>query len=277
MNGSVLFEGSPLLSGSLNVNTGGNIEPLEIEINENGSRTITPPSGVDGYAPITIETNVPIPQPVLESIEITQNGIYTPPSGVDGYSNINVDVPEPVLDSISLTANGIYTPPSGVDGFSNVNVNVPNPIVLSNNGFFTLLNENTNVNGYVQTTPEVFSTTWNGGANIGHCLLGNIPTSGYNKFKFSVENVGDNYQHRNNNTNISFDLGFIVTNTKQTYYPQMASIDPSIVVAMKHYSGIDLYNHSLDDFIDLSEYSGNYYLNMCMYGYELTNVKLELE
>lgn len=276
MQGGVNYNGSTLLSGSINVNAGGNIQPLNVEITENGERTITPPAGVDGYAPINIVTNVPQVVPVLETLNVSQNGRYVPPEGVAGFDEVNVNVLHP-LDTLSVTENGSYEPPTGVYGFSNVNVNVPQPIVLSNNGFFTLLNENTNVNGYVQTTPEVFSTTWNGGANIGHCLLGNIPISGYNKFKFSVENVGDNYQHRNNNTNISFDLGFIVTNTRQTYYPQMASINPNIVVAMKHYSGIDLYNHSLDDFIDLSEYSGNYYLNMCMYGYELTNVLLTLE
>lgn len=126
MNGSVLFEGNPLLSGSLNVNSGGNIEPLEIEINENGTREITPPSGVDGYAPITIETDVPQIVPILETLNVTQNGRYEPPEGVAGFDEVNVEVLHP-LDTLNVTENGSYEPPTGVYGFSNVNVNVPIP------------------------------------------------------------------------------------------------------------------------------------------------------
>lgn len=140
MNGSVLFEGNPILSGSLNVNTGGNIEPLEVEINENGTREITPPSGVDGYAPITIETNVPQIEPVLETLNVTQNGRYEPPSGVAGFDEVNVEVLHP-LDTLSVTENGSYEPPTGVYGFSNVLVNVPTPTLetlnITQNGSYT--------------------------------------------------------------------------------------------------------------------------------------------
>ena len=142
MNGSVLFEGSQLLSGSLNVNTGGNIEPLEIEINENGTREITPPSGVDGYAPITIETIVPQIAPILETLNVTQNGRYEPPEGVAGFDEVNVEVLHP-LDTLNVTENGSYEPPTGVYGFSHVNVNVPTPtpvyrkLLVNENGTYT--------------------------------------------------------------------------------------------------------------------------------------------
>ena len=142
MNGSVTYEGSQLLSGAINVNTGGNIEPLEIEINENGTREITPPSGVDGYAPITIETNVPQIVPVLETLNVTQNGRYEPPSGVAGFDEVNVEVLHP-LDTLTVTENGSYEPPTGVYGFSNVNVNVPIPtpviqsLNVTQNGIYT--------------------------------------------------------------------------------------------------------------------------------------------
>lgn len=162
MNGSVLFEGNPILSGSLNVNTGGNIEPLEVEINENGTREITPPSGVDGYAPITIETNVPQVEPVLETLNVTQNGRYKPPSGVAGFDEVNVEVLHP-LDTLSVTENGSYEPPTGVYGFSNVNVNVPippspvlNTLNVSTNGTYT---PPSGVDGYDEVVVNVPSSS----------------------------------------------------------------------------------------------------------------------
>jgi hypothetical protein len=126
MQGGVNYNGNTLLTGGINVNTTGNIQALNVQVTENGERTITPPEGVDGYAPITIDTNVPIPEPVLDTLNVTSNGTYTPPSGVDGYDEVNVSVPtpEPVLDTLNVTSNGIYTPPSGVDGYDEVNVSV---------------------------------------------------------------------------------------------------------------------------------------------------------
>lgn len=62
--------------------------------------------------------------PVLESLEVYDNGEYTPDEGVDGFDHVNVQVPEPVLETLTVTANGTYTPEEGVDGFDEVEVNV---------------------------------------------------------------------------------------------------------------------------------------------------------
>lgn len=319
MNGSVTYEGSTLLSGAINVNAGGNIEALNVQVTENGTRTIEASSGVDGYSPITIETNVPIPEPELDSITITENGTYTPPSGTDGYDEITVnvpsdtpniqsltttiasngittihasdvncdgfdpvtirtEVPEPVLTSKTITANGTYTPESGTDGYDEVVVNVPvNKNYLSRFGLFQLNNENTAVNGLVQTTLDSFNTTWNGQPYIGFCALGTIPLSGFNRFSFEVGEVGNNYQHANNNTNRNFNLAFVVTNIKLSDFPQIVQLDSNNnILAIKEYSGIDYYGESINDFIDLSNISGNYYINVLMFGYELTNVKFDI-
>lgn len=156
MNGSVLFEGNPLLSGSLNVNSGGHIEPLEIEINENGTRTITPPSGVDGYAPITIDTVVPQIAPILETLNVTQNGRYEPPEGVAGFDGVNVNVAQyvPVIEQLDypITANGTYhiAKPENVDGFYpvNITVNVPSGVAVNT------VAKNLNIGGSVYTTVD---------------------------------------------------------------------------------------------------------------------------
>ena len=161
MQGGVNYNGSTLLTGGINVNTTGNIQALNVQITENGERTITPPEGVDGYAPITIDTNVPIPEPVLDTLNVTSNGTYTPPSGVDGYDEVNVNVPQPtpVLDDITITANGTYTPPSGVDGYDEITVNVsqdadiqPLTRTITTNGTTVINASDLNVDGFDPVT-----------------------------------------------------------------------------------------------------------------------------
>lgn len=62
---------------------------------------------------------------MTESLVASQNGVYT--ASLYAYSRVvvNVSAPEPTLESISVTSNGIYEPSEGVDGFSGVVVNVP--------------------------------------------------------------------------------------------------------------------------------------------------------
>lgn len=151
MNGSVSMNGNTLLSGGLTVNTDGVVEPIEINITENGDRTLTAHAGLDGYNPITIHTNVPQQtDPILDDITITENGNYTPPEGTDGYNEITVNVPQvhPVLDTLTVSQNGQYTPPSGVAGYNLVDVNVfpvVNSLTVTSNGTYT---PPTGVDGY---------------------------------------------------------------------------------------------------------------------------------
>ena len=100
-----------------------------LSITDNG--TYTPESGVDGYN--TVEVNVPEKTFNTKSITrtYTANGQYSiaTPDGYDGISDVNltVNVPsrEPVLETLNITDNGTYTPSSGVDGYNSVSVNVP--------------------------------------------------------------------------------------------------------------------------------------------------------
>lgn len=62
--------------------------------------------------------------PVLEELEVNENGIYTPPEGVDGYNKVTVETPTFSTEEITITENGIYTPSEGKDGFSKVTANV---------------------------------------------------------------------------------------------------------------------------------------------------------
>lgn len=63
--------------------------------------------------------------PVVEALEITENGTYTAPDGVDGYSPITVDVPIPdgyIIPSGTkeITENGTHD----VTEYASVNINV---------------------------------------------------------------------------------------------------------------------------------------------------------
>lgn len=65
-------------------------------------------------------------EPVIEPLEVTENGTYEPPEGVDGYNPVTVNVPAPEvkLQEKTITENGEYTADSGFDGLGKVLVDV---------------------------------------------------------------------------------------------------------------------------------------------------------
>lgn len=96
-------------------------------------------------------------EPIVESLSVTQNGIYTPEPGVDGFDNVDVNV-NPSLQSKSVTSNGLVTPDEGYYGLNSVDVNVPAPefvtetLSVSANGTF---NPGTGVDGFSQVVVDV--------------------------------------------------------------------------------------------------------------------------
>lgn len=69
-----------------------------------------------------------VANPVIEYLEITENGTYTAPDGVDGYSPVNVNVPIPdgyvvPNGSVNIDTNGTHN----VSGKAEVVVEVPIP------------------------------------------------------------------------------------------------------------------------------------------------------
>ncbi len=75
---------------------------------------------------ITITPRITLNPPVLQDIEVTENGEYTADGSADGLGTVKVNVePQPVLEELTVTENGEYEPSEEVNGFSKVNVNVP--------------------------------------------------------------------------------------------------------------------------------------------------------
>lgn len=134
-------------------------EPTLDDLSVTANGTYTPPSNIDGYNKVVVnvpdsgitptgtlnittngthnvynyasaKVNVPTSDPVLKSINITENGRYTPPTGTDGYNEVYVSVSADgtELAPINITENGTYEASgNGVDGYSVVTVNVPIP------------------------------------------------------------------------------------------------------------------------------------------------------
>ena len=69
---------------------------------------------------IAVQPSPTKPQPsiVTESLSVTANGAYTAPEG-KAYSAVSVNVPQPVLDDLNVTENGEYN-----GQFKKVTVNV---------------------------------------------------------------------------------------------------------------------------------------------------------
>lgn len=72
-------------------------------------------------------------EPVLETLNVRDNGTYRPNTGVDGFDIVEVNVQEKTFNTKSITktytANGQYNiaTPDGYDGISDVSVNVNVP------------------------------------------------------------------------------------------------------------------------------------------------------
>lgn len=109
-----------------NGGSGGTTRPPvleELNVTDNG--TFTPSTGVDGFNPVNVDV-----QPNLQTkeVEITSNGQSTvvADSSFDGIESldINVNVPIPTFqtEELSVASNGTYTP--STDGYSKVTVNV---------------------------------------------------------------------------------------------------------------------------------------------------------
>ena len=75
---------------------------------------------------ITITPRILLNPPILQDIEVTENGEYTADGSADAIGKVTVNVePQPVLEELSVTENGEYEPSEEVNGFSKVTVNVP--------------------------------------------------------------------------------------------------------------------------------------------------------
>lgn len=107
------------------------LQSKTITVRTNGTRSIEPDSGYDGFSDITIITDVNA-EPELQQITATTNSIYTPSEGYDGFSKVVVDVPQgssATLGELTVTGTApfsqtFYSSSDEFDGYSAVTVNI---------------------------------------------------------------------------------------------------------------------------------------------------------
>lgn len=109
---------------------GGGKEPVLETLNVKDNGTYRPNTGVDGFD--IVEVNVPKEIHNVTSKSITANGVYNS-DGDEVWNEVSVNVPQKTFNKTSLTkeytANGQYSiaTPDGYDGISDVSVNVNVP------------------------------------------------------------------------------------------------------------------------------------------------------
>lgn len=163
----------------LNGGSGSEAIIQSLSITENGVYTAS--SGVDGYSPITV--NVPQKEPNIQNLAIQANGTYTAPADIDGYNPITVNVPqkEPNIQNLSITTNGTYTAPSGTDGYSPVVVDVQpdlENITITANGTYS----HTGKDGYDQVVVNVPG----GGTDITNITFNGNPSGLFQNNQWNV-------------------------------------------------------------------------------------------
>jgi hypothetical protein len=163
----------------------------DLNVVENG--IYTPPSGVDGFAPV----NVNIPEPELVTLNVKENGIYTPSSNIDGFDEVVVNIPTPTttLETLNVNNNGTYTPSAGVDGFNQVNVNVQPDVQYVRNSF---------ANGSTSGSRNIATNIFDSKASINNFLLSleSYYFSGSNRY--TCNTVKNSYNSESGLLNISW-------------------------------------------------------------------------
>ena len=102
------------------------------------------------YPDDTIEIPTMGTTPVIEELNISENGTYEVPSDIDGYGpvNVNVFIPTPSLQEKSVIISSeqsepyVVTPDIGYDGLSRVSISIIHPVA-----FIPIMTSNTTPSG----------------------------------------------------------------------------------------------------------------------------------
>lgn len=130
------------ISGGSGLSVPGHIDRINEEVSDQTDLIDQIKAALNGKA-----TNSGGSAPVIESLQVTQNGTYTAPSGVDGYSPVVVNVPVPdgyikPSGTLQITKNG----EQDVTAYEKVNV-----AVSSGGGGGSVIKSGTTTSGTINT------------------------------------------------------------------------------------------------------------------------------
>lgn len=224
----------------------------------------------DGYKKVVVA----LP---LGTKNITQNGSYSASSdNVRGYSNVNVNVQENLItkdiyvdgtynasddnadgySSVKVAHSTLY---GGVDGYNElgiVNTTTLEDLILKN----TVQNDMT-----VTVTNGVgINVAWRGGLNIGVSLGGNLNLNKCHKIKYTI--VAQNAYYDSHREELyKIRIGVRRNKTSSNWNDFLKD---------KAYG---VTNATIEDELDISDLTGDFYLGMILSGYNLQITKLDFE
>ena len=228
---------------------------------------------VRGYTNVTVNVT-----PTTMQKNITQNGTYTASDdNVQGYSKVVVDVAQPNLITKDIYVDGTYnasddnadgyssvtvahsTLYGGVDGYNElgiVNTTTLEDLILKN----TVQNDMT-----VTVTNGVgINVAWRGGINIGVALGGNLNLNKCHKIKYTI--VAQNAYYDSHREELyKIRIGVRRNKTSSNWNDFLKD---------KAYG---ITNATIEDELDISDLTGDFYLGMILSGYNLQITKLDFE
>ena len=229
---------------------------------------------------------------VTDTIRTTPStGIYFDPSNVDQYftkykmyykdvCNTTVEDYVDISDIegpcyLFIVATGWIASITDLNMVSNCTPQIGT--TLSQFNFFTYTNENSQHNRIDPIDTESFDVYWSGGINIGHCLTGAVPLSGKKRLDIDMDYIGENYQHSSSTHTRNHRLAIVITDTKVNGYVNLDNLErDNHILAIKEWDGNDIYGQSIHTSIDLSNISGEYYINYQLPGFNIDGFKTRL-
>ena len=229
---------------------------------------------------------------VTDTIRTTPStGVYFDPSQVDNYftkykmyykdvCNTTVEDYVDISDIegpcyLFIVATGWVASITDLSMVSNCTPQIGT--TLSQFNFFIYTNENSSTNRVDPIDTESFDVYWSGGINIGHCLTGAVPLSGKKQLDIDMDYIGENYQHSSGTHIRNHHLAVVVTDTKIDGYVNLDTLESQgHILAIKEWDGNDIYGQSIHTSIDLSNISGEYYINYQLPGFNISGFKTRL-
>lgn len=185
---------------------------------ENGTNIVVPDDGYN-ISKVTVTTNIPIPEPVLVDLSVSENGTYTPDESIDGYSSVMVNIPS---EGIMLN-----------DGFEMSRVVVSKDITSIDNDFSSISRSNTVCIDYAGTLEE-----WEAIPKIDNWDAGRIDEVRCTDSNIQINGLALTYVYDSDTD--TYYISDCPTNITEVVIPNTYLGKPVTLIAYQAFSGCNL-------------------------------------